>query len=104
MNILKYIGFFMSLLFFFAFGYFTKVSEKCEPQIVEKRVVIKEVVEKEVEKKVVLEDTKTLCRYAKIYRSMYDVYILDIWDKNIISETGELLRMSDDLNAGICAK
>lgn len=97
---------FVVIVFLFMLGYISRGSSKCVPEIVEKEKIV------EVEKKVIekVDDTENmliLCRYARIYRDMYWYFTVNDYkrpreDLSFYNETGDLLRVSDELNNTIC--
>ncbi len=90
----------------FFLGYISRGSTKCTPEIVEREKIV------EVEKKVIeqvdnSEEIAALCRYAKIYRDMYWYFTVNDYKKpgeglSFYNESGDLLRISDELNESIC--
>lgn len=85
----------------FLIGRFSNQVEECKPQIITKNIIKEIEIEKKVEVNVCSENVM-ICRYAKIYRTLYSAYAIYARDQDSISETGELLRISDELNNTIC--
>lgn len=93
------------LLLFFT-GYISRGAKKCTPEIVEKEKIV-EVERKVIEKVDNDENMVTLCRYAEIYRDMYWYFTVNDYKKpredlSFYNESGDLLRISDDLNNTLC--
>jgi hypothetical protein len=97
---------FVVIISLFMLGYISRGSIKCTSEIIEKEKIV-EVEKKVVEKVDNSENITNLCRYAKIYRDMYWYFTVNDYkmpreDLSFYNETGDLLRVSDELNNTTC--